>query len=321
MNIAVIGLGFLGKIHVKCLKQTHFSICGVYDIDEALTKQVAAENNTTAFKSLDALFDACDAVSIVSDTATHYEIAKKALEKGKHVFVEKPLTANLKEANALLALKQSHPQIKLQVGHIERYNPALVSLEGFDLKPQFVEIHRLAQYNIRGTDVSVVMDLMIHDLDVLMMLMQDEVIDIQAKGVNLFSNNADICNARLTFKRGCVVNITASRISMKAMRKMRIFQADAYVNIDFLEKQVQIINLTDEAQVGIDSMPIETQIGTKYVSIKTNKAEEQNSIVLELQDFYNSIVNNSNVSVSIKDAVKAITLAHKIEEALTDSKE
>jgi len=165
------------------------------------------------------------------------------------------------------------------------------------------------------------MDLMIHDLDVLMMLMQDEVIDIQAKGVNLFSNNADICNARLTFKRGCVVNITASRISMKAMRKMRIFQADAYVNIDFLEKQVQIINLTDEAQVGIDSMPIETQIGTKYVSIKTNKAEEQNSIVLELQDFYNSIVNNSNVSVSIKDAVKAITLAHKIEEALTDSKE
>jgi len=319
MRIGVIGLGYLGKIHVKCLKQTNFEISGIYDKNELLTNNIAKEFDLPLCSSIDQLLDQCDAVTIVTDTASHHEIASLAIKKGKHVFVEKPLTANLEQAKALLQLKRDYPNTKLQVGHIERYNPALVSLKGFELRPQFVEIHRLAQYNVRGTDVSVVMDLMIHDLDVLMMLMQDEVVEIQAKGVKLFSKQADICNARLTFKKGCVVNITASRISMKAMRKMRIFQEDAYVNIDFLEKHSQIIRLADQADKNIDSMPFETPNGTKYMSIQTNKAEEQNSIVLELQDFHNSIVNNSNVSVSITDAVKAIDLAHKIEETLTES--
>ena len=318
MKIGVIGLGYLGKIHVKCLKQTDFDLVGVYDLDEHRTSSIAEEFNIKPFDSLDKAIKSCDALSIVTDTAAHFEIAKAAIESKVHVFVEKPLTSTLEEGLRLKQIKESFPGVKLQVGHIERYNPAFRSLEGFELKPQFVEIHRLATYNVRGIDVSVVMDLMIHDLDVLMKIMQDEVIDVQAKGVKLFSSKADICNARIRFKNGCVVNITASRISMKAMRKMRIFQSDAYVNIDFLEKQSQIIKLADEKSIDTDSMPIETANGTKHVSIKTNNATEQNSIVMELQDFYNSIVNNSNVSVNIDDAVKAIQLAHRIEETLTD---
>lgn len=316
MRIGLIGLGYLGKIHLKCLKQTDFELVGLFDIDNKICQSLAQSSGVPAFQNLEDLFSVCDAVAVISSTDSHFSIVKQALAADLHVFVEKPLTAELDQAYELRALKANKPALKLQVGHIERYNPALLSLDDFKLSPQFMEIHRLSPYNIRGTEVSVVMDLMIHDLDVLIKLIDDKLIDVQAKGVKLFSNTHDICNARLTFKRGCVVNITASRISLKSMRKMRVFQSDAYVNIDFLERKSQIIQLSDKNLPDELSMPIETASGMKHMSIKTNKPDNQNSIVLELQDFYDSIVNNTSESVGIDDAVKAIELAHQIEETL-----
>ena len=314
MKVGVVGVGYLGKIHLKCLKETSFLMHGIFDIDEEKAKMVSESFNVKRFQSLEALIDDCDVINIVSDTSSHFEIAKQALIQDKHAFVEKPLTNSADEANQLSAILKERPHLKLQVGHIERYNPAFVTLKDFQLNPQFVEIHRLSPYDMRGTDVSVVMDLMIHDLDLLLHVIPSKIREIQANGVQLFSNSPDICNARLTFENGCVVNITASRISLKSMRKMRIFQADAYVNIDFLEKQSQIIRLSEHPEEEENTMAIETSLGTKYMSIKTNHKKDHNSIVMELQDFYNSIVYNTDVSIGIDDAVRVIELANQIEE-------
>jgi len=317
IKIGVVGVGYLGKHHLRCLEETDFDVTGIYDIDQALLSDRAGEYDLRAFKDFDALLEECDAVDIVADTEAHYYLAKKAIEQGKHVFVEKPVTSTLEQAEDLEKLLSENKSLIFQVGHIERFNPAFLSLEDVVLKPQFIEVHRLANYNERGTDVSVVMDIMIHDLDVLLSIVDAEVEEVNAKGVSLFSTTADICNARIKFKNGCVANVTASRISLKTMRKLRLFQEDAYISMDFFKKESQVIRLNENSENLDMSIPVETANGTKYMSIKTNNIENHNALLLELQEFHHSIVKSKKPKVGIKAATKAIRLANRIEAAMT----
>ena len=229
IRIGLIGLGHLATIHLKCmLNISQIEIIGIFDIDQDLAAKRSETYGVPAFTDLNVLIQRCDALDIVTPTTTHYEIAKICVEQGKHVFIEKPMTHLLSEAKQLCALIDQ-TDLVVQIGHVERFNPALLSLQNLSIDPMFMEVHRLAQFNPRGTDVSVVLDLMIHDLDIILSLIPYPVSDIQATGVNIVSESEDICNARLVFENGAVVNITASRISMKNMRKMRVFQEDAYI--------------------------------------------------------------------------------------------
>jgi len=317
LKIAVVGVGHLGNIHLNCLKDTPFHLTGVYDIDQTKSEQAAQKWNTKSFKSLENLISSCDAVDIVASTVAHYDIAKQALEAGKHVFIEKPISSTYLEAQNLEKIYRTVDGLKLQVGHVERYNPALQALKDLELRPQFIEIHRLSSYNMRGTDVSVVHDLMIHDLDVLAKIVNSPLERIEAKGVSIVSESFDICNARLVFANNCVANITASRISMKEMRKFRIFQEDAYINIDFLTKKSQIIRLSDED--GENVIPLKTPKGEKFISFSSPETKETNAIRAELHDFHDAIVNNTDVQVGIEDAMRALDLAEKIEKTAKET--
>lgn len=318
-RIGIVGTGHLGKIHIKCMQHTPFTIAGIYDSDPTVLASVSEELGVRAFDSYEALLKKVDAVDVVCSTQDHFAVAEQALKMDKHVFIEKPITATLEQAYGLEQLSQKHPQAKIQIGHVERYNPAFRDLNKKNLKPQFIEIHRLAGYNDRGTDVSVVLDLMIHDLDVLLSIVDADVKDISAKGVSILSDTFDICNARVQFSNACVANITASRISLKEMRKMRIFQDDAYINIDFLNKSNQIIRLEDEARLDQQSIKLNSKKGDKYLSISTTEGKEINAIVQELDDFYNAIVNNKPVSIGLQDGISVLDLATRIEKIANET--
>ena len=314
MRIGVVGTGHLGNIHLKCLKNTAFQSKGVYDLDQAKSAKAAAEFGIKNFSSFDEMLKEIDAVIVVSDTTSHYNLASQAIQHAKHVFIEKPVTANVDEAIKLQALVCDNPSLKIQVGHVERYNPAFVSALSQLSKPKFIECHRLANFNPRGNDVSVILDLMIHDLDILLTVVNSEVAEIRANGVSIVSKTPDICNARLEFVNGCVANVTASRISLKQMRKFRIFQEDAYVAIDFLKKENQVIKLHDQ-QVE-DSMKIETGQGVKYLNILAQPTADSNAIEDELNDFYNAIIDGREPTVNVAHAVKVMMLAKQIEQKL-----
>lgn len=315
MKIGVFGTGHLGKVHLRCLKETPFVVSGFVDPDDDIAESIQSEFNIKRFKDEEALITASDAIDIVSPTMHHYEIASKAIKYGKHVFIEKPVTRTIGEAKDLVALVEKYGVVA-QVGHVERYNPAFQSLSELDMKPRFIESHRLANFNPRGNDVSVVLDLMIHDLDLILSLVDDEVIDIKANGVRIINATPDICNARLTFRNGCVANVTASRISMKNMRKVRLFQEDAYISIDFLEKNSQVIKLHDTQSESSTRMEIDTYLGKKYVSISMPETVENNAIEAELMDFYLSITERKPTLVGIKDGYRALELAARIEQVL-----
>ena len=319
MRIGVVGTGHLGNIHLKCLKQTDFNCIGVFDIDASKSAKAASDHGIQNFTSFQELLEEVEAAIIVSDTTSHFDLAQQAIQASKHVFIEKPVTANVAEALALNALIQSYPGIKVQVGHVERYNPAFVSALTEVSDPKFIECHRLANFNPRGNDVSVILDLMIHDLDILLTVVKSEVAEIRANGVSIVSKTPDICNARIEFKNGCVANITASRLSLNQMRKFRIFQEDAYIGIDFLAKSNQIIQLKDEQQE--EAMQIETDLGTKYLNIKSQEAQEINAIVEEQKDFYSSIVNDRIPTVNINHALRVMKLADQIEKQLNKTHE
>lgn len=319
MRIGVVGTGHLGNIHLKCLKQTDFNCIGVFDIDSSRSARAATDHGIKNFPSFQEMLEEIDAVIIVSDTSSHYELAKAAVSASKHVFIEKPVTANLDQAFDLKTHINAHSGIKVQIGHVERYNPAFVSALTQLSDPKFIECHRLANFNPRGNDVSVILDLMIHDLDILLTVVKSEVAEIRANGVSIVSKTPDICNARIEFVNGCVANITASRLSLNQMRKFRIFQSDAYIGIDFLAKSNQIIQLKDEEQA--ESMKIETDLGTKYLNIKSQPAQEINAIVEEQKDFYNSIVQDKIPTVNIDHAVRVMKLANDIEKQLNKTHE
>lgn len=317
LRVGVIGVGHLGKFHLNNWKEIEdVSITGFYDPDEANAKSVAAKYALKRYTDVESLMDECDAVDIVAPTIFHFEICALALRKGKHVFVEKPLANTMEEARTLVKLaKESN--VKFQVGHVERFNPAFLALKNYELKPMFIEVHRLAQFNPRGTDVSVILDLMIHDIDIILSLVKSNVNYISANGVAVMSDTPDIANVRIEFDNGCVANLTSSRISMKKMRKMRIFQKDAYIGIDFLDKKAEIIKLNEPGDKNVFTFDIDTNKGKKTIAIASPAIEEVNAIKMELETFKNAILNNTETPVTVMDGFGAMEVAHQILEKIS----
>ncbi|MEZ5043124.1 MAG: Gfo/Idh/MocA family oxidoreductase [Saprospiraceae bacterium] len=321
LKIGVLGAGHLGKIHLKCIQlaAAHYDLVGFYDADEVNSQKVASALGLRSFSNAVELIKLVDVVDIVTPTTTHFELAKLALLNGKHVFIEKPLTNTPEEARQLLELSQKKG-LKIQVGHVERFNPALLALEGMSLKPMFIEAHRLATFNPRGTDVSVVLDLMIHDLDIVLSMVDAPVEAVHASGVAVVSDTPDIANARIAFANGCVANLTASRISLKQMRKIRLFQKDAYISLDFLDKEAQVVRLYEPSDPNLPNealgMTIETSNGTKHIHIDMPSIVSSNAIQMELQTFAESIQQNQTPRVSGEDGYEALKLAYEIMEEI-----
>ncbi len=316
LKIGLLGAGHLGKIHLKCIQLAAeaYELAGFYDPDDKAARQAEEQSGARRWADFDALLDAVDVVDIVTPTTTHFELASRAIRKGKHIFIEKPLANTLEEAGRLLQLCREYG-VKAQVGHVERFNPALLALGGIPLNPMFIEAHRLAVFNPRGTDVSVILDLMIHDLDIVLSLVKSKVQSVSASGVPVVSDTADICNARIEFENGCVANLTASRISLKQMRKLRLFQKDAYISLDFLDKEAQVVRLFDNES---DSPPsdslleLETPHGKKYIHLSMPQIEPANAIKMELEAFAESIREDTRPIVSIEDGYQALELAYQI---------
>lgn len=321
LTIGVLGTGHLGKIHIKCIQQAHehYTLAGFYDPDEATAAEVAQAFGIRAFPTLEALLEAVDVVDIVSPTVTHFELASKSLSAGKHVFIEKPLTHTLAQAKELMALTH-RMNVKVQVGHVERFNPALLALDDLAISPMFIEAHRLAIFNPRGTDVSVILDLMIHDLDIILSLTDSPVNKVSANGVAVVSDTPDIANARIEFANGCVANLTASRISLKQMRKLRLFQKDAYISVDLLDKQAQVVRLYEPNDPMIPQngqlIPLHTATGEKRIHLDMPAIEPTNAIRLELETFAESIKANTRPKVSIEDGYRALELAERIADVI-----
>jgi len=313
LKVGVFGTGHLGKFHLnnwKLIREAE--VVGFYDPSDQTAKEVAEKYQIKRYKDPGELLDNCDAADIIAPTTAHFDLCEMAIRKGKHVFVEKPLANDMDEARTLLKLvKESN--IKLQVGHVERFNPAFLALEGTPLQPMFIEVHRLAEFNPRGTEVSVILDLMIHDIDIILHIVNSEVKNIYSSGVAVMTDTPDIANVRIEFNNGCVANLTSSRISMKKMRKMRIFQKDAYIGVDFLNKKAEIISLGHPDHKGDGfSFDIETMNGTKSILVRNPEVPEVNAILMELEKFTASILQNKPTLVSELDGYRAMDIAHQI---------
>jgi len=314
VKIGVLGIGHLGKIHLKCLANTPFQIQGVFD---PKFEDDSKCEDFKIYKNAQHLINACDACIIASTTQTHYDLALKVIEGNKHVFIEKPMTSTVLQAQKLVELLSQKPNIVSQIGFVERYNPAYKFISQSIEKPKFIEVHRLATFNERGSDVSVVFDLMIHDLDLVLSMMDSEVKEIKANGIKLISDSLDICNARIEFENKAVVNLTASRISLKSMRKFRVFQNDTYLSLDLNQKKAEIIRLSDEDNE--ENMKIAFGGKEKYFSYKSSGELKGNAIEDELNDFYKSIVNKEPAKINAQSAYKTTNLAHQIEQIAIQS--
>jgi len=321
VKIGVIGVGHLGKIHLNCLKNIPTaSIVGVYDTDVAVAQKVSEKENLTFYPTVEALLNDCDAVTIVAPTTHHHALAMQALKMGKHVFLEKPITTTLQESTEIMDYSNKH-NLKVQVGHVERFNDAYLAAKPYLDNPMFVEVHRLSEFNIRGTDVSVVLDLMIHDLDLVLNIVKSPVKAIHASGVAVISDTPDIANVRIEFENGATANLTASRIAMKKMRRMRIFQKNTYLTIDFLEKKTNVIRLRDAVvDDENDILPLILDLGEgkpkKRIFIESPESPKVNAIETELSLFINSIICNIPCEVSAEDGHNALTLAYQIIEKI-----
>ena len=319
LKIGVIGAGHLGKFHLSNWAAIDgVQLVGFTDIDDANAEQVTLKYQIPRFSDVENLIDACDALDIVAPTSLHFELCELAIKKGKHVFVEKPLANTMEEAKTLVKLAKE-ANIKFQVGHVERFNPAFLALKDQVLHPMFIEVHRLAQFNPRGTDVSVILDLMIHDIDIILSLVKSNVNYISANGVAVMSDTPDIANVRIEFDNGCIANLTSSRISMKKMRKMRLFQKDAYIGIDFLEKKTEIIRLNIPGDRNVFTFDIDTNNGKKTIAIANPPAMEVNAIKMELEEFRDAIVNNTETPVTVVDGFRAMDVAHQILEKIKNA--
>lgn len=312
LKVGVFGVGHLGKFHLNNWKEIEgVKIVGFFDPNNDNAREVIEKYGIKRFMDEDKLIDACDAIDVITPTTLHYDICMKAVRKGKHVFVEKPITHTLQEGKDLVNMVRE-ANVKLQVGHVERFNPAYLAIKDLQLNPMFIEVHRLAQFNPRGTEVSVILDLMIHDIDIILSLVKSDVKNIAASGVAVMTDTPDIANVRIEFNNGCVANLTSSRISMKKMRKIRLFQKDAYIGIDFLEKKTEIIKLKQPEDEKAFSFDIETPNGKKTIAIATPSIEPLNAIKLELTSFVDAIVNNKPTQVNEIDGYLAMEVAHQI---------
>ncbi len=316
LKIGVFGVGHLGKFHLNNWKEiADTELVGFYDPDDDVSKNVSEKYQLARFVDADALIDACDVVDVVAPTNYHFELCEKAIKKGKHVFVEKPLANTMEEARLLVKLVEESG-IKFQVGHVERFNPAFLAIKDMALNPMFIEVHRLAQFNPRGTEVSVILDLMIHDIDIILSLVKSDVKTISASGVGVMTETPDIANVRIEFHNGCVANLTSSRISMRKMRKIRLFQKDSYIGIDFLNKKTEIIRLKEPQDANVFAFDIETNTGTKTIAVANPLVPEVNAIKEELTVFKNAILNNTRPVVSEIDGLMAMDVAHQILEKI-----
>lgn len=312
LKVGVVGCGHLGKIHTKLLSQSeNYKLIGIYDKDDEESIRVSNEFKCTYFESFDSLLDSVDVIDIVAPTPFHFNYAKQAINKNKHVFIEKPVCTTSKESEELIKLGDLK-KVKIQVGHVERFNPAFTKVESEISKPMFIESHRLAKFNPRGTDVSVVLDLMIHDIDIILKTVDSKVKDILSSGVSVISETPDIANARIEFENGCVANLTASRVSLKNMRKTRFFQSGKYISVDFLNKESEVVEI-DSDNNAIPLMTLELANGIKKnIVFNKPKIKENNAILDELNSFAESINKNKVPKVNITDGHNALDIALKI---------
>jgi len=314
LKIGVLGVGHLGRIHLQQIQASSvYELVGCYDPDPEVLKRAIKEYSLPYFANIDTLLKHVDVVSIVTPTLSHFEIASQAMAQGKHVFIEKPLAKTDQEAQKLITMAREKG-VSAQVGHVERYNPAFEAVQSSITHPMFIETHRLAEFNPRGTDVSVVLDLMIHDIDIILSLVKSNIRQISASGVSVISDTPDIANARIEFDNGCVANLTASRISLKKMRKSRFFQKDAYIAIDFLAQKVEVVKIK-EAPLDKDDFAIilENAEGQKkQIYFENPNIAKTNAIREELEDFATAIQNNTTPRVSLEDGAQALAVAHRI---------
>lgn len=323
VRIGVVGVGHLGETHARLLTEIEEAeLIGVYDINSNRSEKIARELNVISFSSLDELLERVEAISIVSPTSTHYEIAGRAIQAGRHCFIEKPISTTVEQADILCKMASSR-DVKLQVGHIERFNPAVLALSNMDMNPMFIESHRLAQFKPRGMDVAVVLDLMVHDIDLILNFVKSPVSSIDASGVGVISDTIDIANARIKFENGAVANVTASRISQRKMRKMRLFQRDSYISIDFTEGLAEVYRavrpdslLTGDINLGVIGVGEAARIVTYYQA----ESPQINPLKHELTLFLKSIIDDTPTAVSGEEAAKVMRVADVIVKQIDKSK-
>ena len=317
LKAGVLGAGHLGKIHLRLLAESdQYELVGFYDEDAINAKRVADEFGYQAYDNMNELIDDVDMIDIVTPTLSHFQCAIKAIEKGRHIFIEKPITKTLEEAEELIKNANLH-NVLGQVGHVERFNPAFLAVKNQISEPMFIETHRLAEFNPRGTDVPVVLDLMIHDIDVVLSVVKSPVKKVSSSGVSVISQSPDIANARIEFENGCVANLTASRISLKNMRKSRFFQRDAYISVDFLEKSVEVVKMKDAPEeLGQFDMVLQNAEGVKkQIYFENPSVEPNNAILDELNSFAKAIAENSTPIVSLDQGKQALKVALQVIES------
>ena len=314
IKIGVFGAGHLGKIHLKLINESKmYDLIGFYDVNPDISKKIEKEFGYKYFNDSNLLIESSDAIAIITPTQFHYEIAMKCIDENKHIFIEKPIARTVEEAEEIVKFSKEKKIIG-QVGHVERYNPAYNSIKNKIGNPMFIESHRLSEFNPRGTDVSVVLDLMIHDIDIILSLVSSEVKNISSSGVSVISNSPDIANARIEFHNGAVANLTASRISLKNMRKLRFFQKETYISVDLYNKKVEVVKMIDPPnKLDEFALTIENAEGKKkQILFETPKIVNYNAIQVELESFANSINNGKKAIVSLEDATKALKGAYSI---------
>lgn len=318
LKVGVLGAGHLGKIHLRLLKQSEkYELMGFYDSDQENAKKVSQEFGYQSFDSIEELVSVCDVVDVVTPTLNHFDCAEKIISEGKHIFIEKPIANTIEEAEKIITLAKKY-NVKGQVGHVERFNPAFLAVRETITNPMFIEAHRLAEFNPRGTDVPVVLDLMIHDIDVILSVVKSKVKHISASGALVISQSPDIANARIEFENGCVANLTASRISLKNMRKSRFFQKDAYISVDFLDKKVEVVRMKDAPEnPGDFDMILQNAEGQKkQIYFENPEISANNAILDELEQFADAIINNTTPIVTLEQGTEALRIAKQITEKL-----
>ena len=314
LKAGVLGAGHLGKIHLRLLNQSEqYELMGFYDPDEANAQKVVQEFGYHRFDSIEALIAACEVGDVVTPTLFHFACAEKIIKAGRHLFIEKPIATTVEEAEAIIALAKEY-KVKGQVGHVERFNPAFLAVREQIHEPMFIEAHRLAEFNPRGTDVPVVLDLMIHDIDVILSVVKSKVKHISASSAMVISHSPDITNARIAFENGCVANLTASRISMKNMRKTRFFQKDAYISVDFLEKKVEVVKMKEAPEVPGDfDMILQNAEGERrQIYFEHPEIHNNNAILDELEAFAEAIRTDSTPRVTLEQGTEALRVAKQI---------
>ncbi|MDO4228321.1 MAG: Gfo/Idh/MocA family oxidoreductase [Capnocytophaga sp.] len=318
LKAGVLGAGHLGKIHLRLLNQSEkYELIGFYDPDQENAKKVSQEFGYKSFDSIEELIAVCDMVDVVTPTLNHYECAEKIITNRKHLFIEKPIANTIEEAEKIIELAKKY-NVKGQVGHVERFNPAFLAVKNIITSPMFIESHRLAEFNPRGTDVPVVLDLMIHDIDIILSVVQSKVKNISASGALVISQSPDITNARIEFENGCVANLTASRISLKNMRKSRFFQKDAYISVDFLEKNVEVVRMKNAPEIPGDfDMILQNAEGEKkQIYFENPQISANNAILDELEVFADAINNDTTPIVTLEQGTEALRIAKQIIEKL-----